>query len=202
MLERIHAWKVRVWQRFIVLAKGPHGLLWLGVCAVTDPIFFPIAPEIYLAALILAHPTRWRVYLAVAATFSVIGAMLGYIVGAFLFHQFGEPLLSFYHLEGAFRTAQHILAAHVFVGMILVAFQLIPEKVFVLASGFLGAPFFPFLAGFFIGRFIRLALTVYLTHRFGPQIVTVIKKYFLFFTVLLGAIVAYYATVHFHLLPL
>jgi uncharacterized membrane protein YdjX (TVP38/TMEM64 family) len=76
-----------------------------------------------------------------------------------------------------------------------VAFQLIPEKVFVLAAGFLGAPFLPFIAGFIIGRVVRLSLTVYLTHRFGSRILSVIKKYFLFITIFLLAIVAYYLLV-------
>ena len=202
MFERVHALKDRLWQRFIVLAQGPHAIFWLAVCAVTDPIFFPIAPEIYLAALMLAHPKRWRTYLGITSVFSIIGAAVGYYIGAFLFHQFGVPLLQFYHLEHAFRLAQHILLVHVFVGMILVAFQLVPEKVFVLAAGFLGAPFLPFILGFAIGRVVRLSLTVYLTHRFGMRVLRVIKEYFLGFTILLLVILAYYGIVHWHLLPL
>ncbi len=202
MIERFHAWKGRVWQRFIVLAQGPHALFWLGVCALTDPIFFPIAPEIYLVALILAHPPRFKLYLSIATVCSVMGATLGYLVGGFLFHQFGMPLIEFYHLEHAFRQAQHVLVGGVFIGMILVAFQLIPEKVFVLAAGFLGAPFVPFIAGFFVGRSIRLAAIGYLTKRFGGNVLVIIKRYLLVFTILLLAFVAYYAIVHFNLLPL
>jgi membrane protein YqaA with SNARE-associated domain len=191
-----------MWERFVVLAQGPHALFWLGVCALTDPIFFPIPPEIYLAALMLAHPKRWRLYLIVAGTCSIVGAALGYIVGAFLLREFGMPLIQFYHLDRAFFEAQKFLAPHIFWGMIFVAFQLIPEKVFVLAAGFLNAPFALYLAGFAIGRSVRLAATVYLTHRFGSSILTVLQKYFLYFTIFLLAIVAYYAIVHWHLLPL
>jgi membrane protein YqaA with SNARE-associated domain len=102
MLERFHAWKDRLWERFTILAQGPHALFWLGVCAITDPIFFPIAPEIYLVALILAHRARLRTYLAISIICSVIGAGIGYFVGAFLFQQFGMPLIHFYHLEASF----------------------------------------------------------------------------------------------------
>jgi membrane protein YqaA with SNARE-associated domain len=164
--------------------------------------FFPIAPEIYVAALMLAHPKRWRTYLGITSVFSILGAGAGYFIGAFLFREFGMPLLQFYHLEHAFRLAQHVLVVHVFVGMILVAFQLVPEKVFVLAAGFLGAPFLPFILGFAIGRVARLALTIYLTHRFGMRVLKVIQEYFLGFTLLLLAIVLYYGIVHWHLLPL
>lgn len=202
MLERFHVWKDRTWQRFIVLAQGPHALFWLAVCALTDPIFFPIPPEAYLAALILAHPARFKMYLAVSITFSVIGAALGYMVGAVLFHQFGLPLLHFYHLESAFAQAQDLIRGGVFLGMILVAFQLIPEKVFVLAAGFLGAPFLPFLAGFFVGRAIRLGVIAYLVKRFGTNVLLLIKRYLLVATVLLLLVVAYYVIVRFHPLPL
>jgi membrane protein YqaA with SNARE-associated domain len=192
MKARLLSWWDVQWQRFIVLARGPHGLFWLAVCALADPIFFPIAPELYVTALMLAHPTRWRTYLVFAITFSTIGAGIGYVVGAFLFHQFGMPLLQFYHLGGAFVRAQHLLAGHAFVGMIVVAFQLIPEKVFVLAGGFLGLPFIPFILGFAVGRMIRLVITIYLTHRYGTQVLSVVKKYFFWFTILFLVILAYY----------
>lgn len=187
-----------------MLAQGPHALLWLAVFAVLDPIFFPIPPEVYLAALMLAHPVRWRRYLLVCIIFSVIGAALGYLVGALVFEQFGMPLLQFYHLEPAFREARHILMGHVLIGMVLVAFSLIPEKVVVLAAGFLGVFFPPFIVGFFIGRALRLIIIAYLVHRFGTQMLDVIKRYFLAFTILLLLIVAYYGIVHFHIriLPL
>ncbi|HVV38752.1 MAG TPA: hypothetical protein VHD31_00285 [Candidatus Paceibacterota bacterium] len=202
MLEKFHVWKDEVWQKFIVLAQGPHALFWLGVCAITDPIFFPIPPEAYLAALILAHPARFKTYLAISIVCSVVGAALGYAVGAVLFHQFGMPLLQFYHLEHAFVQAQDLIQGGVFLGMILVAFQLIPEKVFVLAAGFLGAPFLPCLGGFFVGRAIRLAIIGYLTKRFGGNVLLLIQRYFLVATVLLLCGVAYYVIVHFRILPL
>ena len=199
-MHPIQEWHKKLWQRFVELAQGPHALLWLALFAVLDPIFFPIPPEVYLAALMLAHPKRWREYLVVCITFSVFGAMLGYFVGAFLFHQFGMPLLHFYHLEAAFRDGQHLLIGHVLIGMVLVAFSLIPEKVVVLAAGFLGAFFPAFIVGFFIGRALRLAIITYLVHRFGTQMLDVIKKYFLAFTILLLLLVAYYGIVHFHLM--
>lgn len=202
MLERFHSWKEGVWQRFTVLAQGPHGLFWLGVFALTDPIFFPIAPEIYVVALILAHREKFKTYLTVTIIFSTVGAALGYAVGALVFHQFGEPLLRFYHLEAAFTQAQILIGSGVFIGMIFVAFQLIPEKVFVLAAGFLGAPFFPFMAGFFIGRAARIALIGYLAKRFGGNVLSLIKRYLLVFTLLMFAFVAYYVIVRLHILPL
>ncbi len=202
MPHPVEAWHEKLWQRFVALAQGPHALVWLALFALFDPIFFPIPPEVYLAALMLAHPKRWKEYLVICISFSALGAAIGYFVGAFLFHQFGLPLLHFYHLEAAFRDGRHMLMGHVLIGMVLVAFSLIPEKVVVLAAGFLGAFFPAFIIGFFIGRALRLALIAYLMHRFGTKMLDVVKKYFFWFTVLLLLILAYYGIVHFHLMHL
>lgn len=195
-------WRTKVWDWFTRLAQGPHALWWLAVAAGLDPIFSPLAPEIYLVALMLAHPARWRSYLSVSIVSSTVGAAAGYVVGAFLFHQFGLPLLQFYHLQGAFNQARHLIMGHVFVAMVLAAFSPIPEKVVVLAGGLLGVHFTPFILGFFVGRSIRLAVITYLTQRFGKHILDFLHRYFLAFTLLLLAVLIYYGIVHFHILPL
>jgi membrane protein YqaA with SNARE-associated domain len=172
------------------------------VCAFLDPIFFPIAPEIYLAALILAKPEAWKRYLPACIAASTLGAAAGYMVGALLFQQFGLPIIEFFHLEQAFTVAQQQLGANVFTAMLLVPFTLVPEKVFVIAAGFLSAPFFLFILGFFVGRSVRITLIVYLVHRFGERILKLIGRYFLAITVIVLSLVAYYGIVHLHLLPL
>jgi len=201
MRMRLLAWWEVQWQKFILLAQGPHAIFWLAFCAVADPIFFPIAPEIYLTALVLAHPARWRTYLATAIPFSVLGAGLGYLVGYFLFSQLGLPLISAYHLGGAFEQTQALFHDKVFLTMVLIAFSLIPEKVVVLAAGFLGVSFPPFILGFFVGRAVRISLVVYLTHRFGMQALAIAKRYLIVFTLIILAIAVYYGMVHFHVLP-
>jgi membrane protein YqaA with SNARE-associated domain len=194
-------WRARLWDWFTQLAQKPHALWWLAVAAGLDPIFSPLAPEIYLVALMLAHPVRWKSYLSVSVVASTVGAAVGYYVGKFLFHQFGLPLLHFYHLEGAFREAQHLIMGHVFIAMIIAAFSPIPEKVVVLAAGFLGVHFRPFIIGFFVGRSIRLAVITYLAQRFGKQIIVFLHKYFMYFIGFVFALLLWYGIVHWHLLP-
>lgn len=190
-----------MWTWFEARAHGPHALFWLMVCAFLDPIFFPIAPEIYLAALMFAKREQWRRYLVACIAASTAGAAAGYGVGALLFYQFGAPLLNFFGLEKAFLLAQMQLGDNVFVAMLLVPFTLIPEKVFVIAAGFLGAPFLIFMIGFVLGRSVRIMLIVYLVHRFGEHILAIVSRYFLAFTLTILALVAYYGMVHLHLLP-
>ncbi len=188
MENPIIVWHERVWQWFVGHAQRPHALGWLALVAFTDAIFFPVAPELFLVALVLAHKERSRAYLAIAASFSALGAATGYFVAAFLYHQFGEPILAFYHLETAFETARHFIAAHVFWTMAVASFTPIPDKVFIYAGGFLGVHFVPFITGYVLGRTARMAIFVYMTERYGMAVLDLIKKYILWFSGILVAL--------------
>jgi len=191
-----------MWAWFVDHARKPHALWWLGLIAFADAIFFPIAPELFLVALTLAHPERSRTYLATAAVCSALGAATGYFVAVFLFHQFGEPILAFYGLQAAFATAKQLIGAHVFWAMALASFTPIPDKVFIYAAGFLGANFVPLIVGYVLGRTLRMYLTVLLTERYGFRAIELIKRYLIVFTVLLVALGTIYAMVHWHLFGL
>ncbi len=198
----LRMWQERLWEWFVAHARRPHALWWLGLIAYTDALFFPVAPEVFLVALVIAHKERSRVYLAVAALCSALGAASAYFVAAFLFHQFGEPILAFYHLEAAFTTARHFIAGHVFWAMTVASFTPIPDKVFIYAAGFLGAHFVPFFAGYVLGRTVRMALFVYLAERYGQGALDLIKKYIVWFSVVLVALGIMYGMVRLHLFGL
>lgn len=195
------SWHERAWVWFVGHAKGPYALPWLALVAFTDAIFFPIAPEVFLVALTVAHRDRWKQYLSVALAASVAGSIAGYFIAAFLFREFGAPILAFYGLEGAFHAARHILHGHIFFAMIFASFTPIPDKVFIYAAGFLGTPLLPFVVGYAIGRALRMAATVALAYRFGAQALDIIKRYLLIFGALFLVLAIIYAMVHWHLVP-
>lgn len=199
MIERLRIWQEGVWAWFCAHARSRNALVWLALVAFADAIFFPIAPEVFLVALVLAHKERARQYLGVAAAFSALGAVAGYFIAAFIFRQFGEPILQFYHLEGAFHAARHIIGNHVFWAMAAASFTPVPDKVFIYAGGFLGAPFLPFIAGYALGRAARMALFVYLTEAYGRSVLGIMGRYFKWVGVLLVTVLAIYGIVRWHL---
>ncbi len=168
----------RVWAWFLSIVNSPYVTWWLGLASFLDGFISPIMPEILVSGLVLAHPTRWRVYVAWAAIGSIFGSIVGFLLGGVLYYYFGAPLIHFLHLEQAFIVAQEALSERVFITMLIVpAFWLMPEKVFTYAAGFLGVPFFPFIAGFAIGRTLRIALVGYLVSRHGRKALDTIKKH-------------------------
>jgi membrane protein YqaA with SNARE-associated domain len=173
--------------------------VWLAAIAFADAIFFPIAPEVFLVALTLAHKERAKTYLGVAAVSSAMGAVAGYFIATFIFKEFGAPILQFYHLEGAFAHARHLIGGHVFWAMAAASFTPIPDKVFIYAGGFLAAPFVPFAAGYVLGRTARMTLFVYLTESYGKAVLGIMARYFKWVGVALVTILVMYGIVRWHL---
>ena len=202
MRDFLEKWHARTWPWFVAHAESRYALAWLAAVGFADAVFFPIATEIFLVALMLAQPARWVSFLVVGVGSSTIGAVVGYYIAKLLFVQFGLPILEFYHLQSAFEAARHFIMGHVFVAMAVASFTPIPDKVFIYAAGFLSAAFVPFIAGYFLGRGARMAITVYLTGRYGAGVLTLINRYLMWFAVLLVILGTIYAMVHWHLLGL
>ncbi|MDO8548197.1 MAG: hypothetical protein Q7R71_00810 [bacterium] len=202
MKDLLAEYHTRSWAWFQQHARSPHALAWLAFIAFIDPIFFPIAPEVFIVVLVLAHREHAKKYFTVAFACSAIGAAAGYFITFFLFTQFGEPLVALYGLQDTFIMAKHYLSAQVFLAMLLVSFTPIPDKVFIWASGVLGVPFFPFFAGYVIGRGARMALVSYVTHRFGTRFLDLVNRYMLWFSVGIVALGTIYVMVHWHLFGL
>ena len=193
-------WHERTWAWFVAHAQSKYAPLWLAAVSFADAIFFPIAPEVFLVALMLAHPPRWRTYLATSLVFSTLGACVGYGIARLLFHQFGEPILAFYGQAHTFELVQHFIRGHVFLTMMVGNFGPIPDKVLIYAGGFLGVHFVPFITGYFVGRGIRMSVAVYLAGRYGQHALDIIRKYFTYAAAVLVTLAIIYSMVHWHLL--
>jgi len=201
VLEHITTTRERGWQWFAAHARGRFALVWLSLVAFTDTLFSPFTAETFLAALVLAHRERWGTFLPVALVSSVAGAAAGYWLLFFLFRSFGESILASWGLENIYSMAQGLLGGGIFFTMLLASFTPLPDKLFIYAAGVLGAPFFPFIIGFAIGRGARMSVVTYLVWRFGAPVLELINRYS--WAAALGAValLAAYAIVHLQLLP-
>ncbi len=177
MLERIISFRDKSWAWFSARAHGPHALFWLVILCLTEPIFSPIVPETLLVAMLLAGSVRWKFYAGLTSIASTVGGIAGYFVGALLFSSIGAYLIDLYNLQHAFTEAGRLLGEHIFITMFLVSFTPLPDKVFILAAGFLGAAFFPFAGGYIIGRTLRYYLVSYLVHRYGAAVLAIVNRY-------------------------
>ncbi len=189
LLEQIRGARDRSWRWFSERAHGKHALFWLALLSFVEPIVSPIVPETLMVAMLLAGSSRWRFYAAVTSFFSIAGGVVGYLTGFFLFKAIGQSLIAFYGFEATFLEAEQLMSQHAFSSMFWVTFTPIPDKVFVLAAGFLGVSFLPYLLGYIGGRTLRFFLVAYLVHRYGERVLALINRYFALLALIAGLLI-------------
>ena len=171
MLRRLYDWT-------LARAAGPGAEKWLIGISFADSSFFPIPPDVMQIPMSIARPERALRYAAVSTIASVLGALLGYVIGALLFKAIGVPLLQFYGYEERFTVFAADIKANGFLWMLAFAFLPIPYKVATIAAGSvsLGLPIL--IAASLLGRGGRFFLVALVLRRFGAAAQVLIDKYF------------------------
>ncbi len=166
----------RLYYHVLALAASRHASLWLAVIAFAESSFFPIPPDALLVPMALARPDRaWR-YATICTVSSVLGAMLGYLIGFALFDVVARPLLDFYHYGEAFEQFRVRFAANGVYLILLKGLLPIPFKIVTIASGVSSVYFPAFVAACIVTRGGRFFLLAGLIRLFGEQVRTFIEQ--------------------------
>lgn len=153
-----------MYARAIAWAQLKRAPAVLGVLSFAEAIFFPIMPEIMLAPMCLAQPKRGFRFAGISLLCSLLGAVVGYLLGHYAYEWVRPALDSLGWLERIDAevvrlreiTAQSPWKA--FWLLVIGGFAPIPMKVFTWASGVVGVPMLPFLLSMAIGRGKRVYL--------------------------------------------
>ncbi|MEX0344613.1 MAG: YqaA family protein [Rhizobiaceae bacterium] len=185
----------KLYDMTMALASTRHAERGLAGVSFIESSVFPIPPDVLLIPMVLADRTKWLRYALVCTVASVIGAFLGYAIGAFLYESIGKPILSFYGKEDAFSQLQGWYNSSWGAWAILfAAITPFPYKVLTIFSGVTGFNLLAFAAVSVVGRSLRFFLVAWLLGRFGEPIRGFIEKnlgllFTLFMVLLIGGFV-------------
>ena len=84
----------RLYDWVIHFAGTPHGSTALFVLSFAESSFFPVPPDVLLAPLTLGAPRKWLRFALACSIASVLGGVLGYAIGAFLWSMIGSWALA------------------------------------------------------------------------------------------------------------
>ena len=181
------------------LAARKDAIWVLAAIAFIKSSVFPIPPDVLLIPMVLAARDRaWR-YAAVCTIASVLGGMLGYAIGMFLFESAGQPLLEFYGYAdkfGEFRGRYNEWGAWI---VFIAGLTPFPYKVITIASGVAELDLAVFTVASVLARGLRFFIVAALLWWLGPPVREFIEKRLglmtIVFCVLLlgGFVVAKYA---------
>lgn len=157
-------------------ARHRHAPGYLAGLSFAESSFFPIPPDVMLAPMTMAKPDQaWRLA-ALTTIASVLGGLLGYLIGLFAFDQIA-PHMQGTHYWDYYLKSKAWFDEWGFWAIFLAGFSPIPYKVFTITAGAISMALLPFVLASLIGRGARFFLVAALMAWGGEQMESVIGKY-------------------------
>ena len=158
-------------------AQHRHAEKYLAGLSCSESMFFPIPPDVMLAPMALSQPQKaWR-FALITTVASVIGGVLGYLLGYFAFESFIQPVVAEMGYQDKLTQATLWFKEYGVWVVFLAGFSPIPYKVFTISAGFLNMALIPFIIASTIGRGMRFFLVAALMKYGGPMMEAKLKKY-------------------------
>jgi membrane protein YqaA with SNARE-associated domain len=163
-------------EKAISWSRLPNAPKYLGLLSFAESSFFPVPPDVMLAPMCLATPTKAWQYALITTIFSVLGGLLGYVIGVTAFDII-KPHLEASHYWSAFQTAETWFKEWGVWAVFVAGFSPIPYKVFTIAAGALAMPLLPFVIASVIGRGARFFIVAGLMKWGGASMELKLKQY-------------------------
>ena len=162
-----------VYDKAMLWAKHPKSNYFLSGLSFAEASFFPVPPDVMLAPMCLATPSRAWWFAFLATLFSALGGIFGYSIGMFAFDLI-EPLL-----KDAGYWDRYLLVKNWFDQwgiwvVFLAGFTPIPYKVFTIVTNMSILPFFLMSV---LGRGGRFFLVAGLIRWGGERVEKLLKPY-------------------------
>ena len=169
-----------LYNKTIKLAGHKSSKLILGIISFIESFIFPIPPDVLIIPMTIAKKNDWVKIAFVATTGSVLGALLGYLIGFVFFNEIGIKIFELYGVDNtSFLKEKFSSEGGVIAWMTLLAiagFTPVPFKLLTITSGFVGFNIFYFLIVSAITRGTRFFLISFLIGKFGSAMKELIEK--------------------------
>ena len=159
----------RLYHRVLQLAASRHAPWWLAAVAFAESSFFPVPPDALLIPMALARPNRAVRYALICTAASVVGGMLGYLIGYALFDSVARPILEFYGALPQYQAFEQRFAAIGLYFILIKGLLPIPYKIVTIACGALHFSFATFVVASLVTRGARFLLWAVLLKAFGRE---------------------------------
>ena len=170
-----------LYKKCLDLAAHKSSKYYLAIVSFVESSFFPIPPDIMIIPMVISKKNNFiRVFL-IATIFSVMGGILGYLIGA-LFLDIGVQILNFYGYEDKLLNLKESLinseGFYAWLGILFLAgFTPLPYKVFTIASGLITFDIYIFIIVSLISRGLRFFVVSYLSYKFGDIFTQFMNKH-------------------------
>ncbi len=185
-----------LYRQAIRVSRKDSAPWYLSILSFLESFSLPFPPpDLMLAPMALAVPHKALYFATLTLIASVIGGIVGYLLGAFLF-DYIQPLLIDWGYQSAYETATLWFDHWGFWAVLVAGFSPVPYKIFTISAGVLGLAFIPFVIASLIGRGSRFFLVAWCLAKFGPamepKLIQYIEKIGWGAVILLVMVIVYY----------
>lgn len=170
MLRKLYDW-------VMAQADKTHARWTLFWVSFAESSVFPIPPDAMLLPMALADRKNWLRLTFICTAGSVLGGLLGYVLGYFFFETAGQWVVQTYHLESAFQKFHDGFNEYGVWIILAKGLTPIPYKLVTIASGVAHFPLLPFILASILTRGLRFLLVAYLAYKFGDPVREFVEKY-------------------------
>ncbi len=158
-----------LYNKVLLWAEHPKANKFLFTLSFAESSFFPIPPDVMLAPMCLAKPSKSFYFALLTTIGSVAGGIFGYLIGMYSF-ELVEPLIAVMKYEEKFELVKRWFDEWGFWAIFIAGFSPIPYKLFTITAGMLSMRFLPFVIASRIGRGARFFLVAFLVSLGGDRL--------------------------------
>ena len=175
-------WHRRLYDWVIHFADTKHGTTALFVLSFAESSFFPVPPDVLLGPLALGAPKKWLRFALACSIASVLGGILGYCIGMFLWQAINQWVFAHLGVVGLTEENFEIFQAKYdkwnYWIVFTCGFTPFPYKVCTISAGVAKINFIAFLIASTVSRTARFFIVAGLMGWKGEKIRPFVEKYF------------------------
>ena len=145
-----------------------------------ESFIFPIPTDAMLIPMVIAKRDKFIKISSIAVIFSVLGALIGYLIGYTFFNEVGVKIFNIFGAENANIFIEKLssetgLLSGVII-LFIAGFTPLPFKIITISSGFVHFNVLLFIITCFVSRGLRFFLVAYLAYKYGAGIGPLLEK--------------------------
>ena len=171
----------------VAWSQSDYAIAILFAMAFAESSFFPVPPDVLMIPMALANPPLALFYATVTTLGSIIGGIVGYLIG----EKGGKKVLHKFVSQEKIEMVKYYYHKYDVWAIAVAALTPIPYKLFTISAGTFSLNFKRFIVASVVGRGGRFYFVGLLIFLFGPTVKHFLENYFevaiIVFTVLLVA---------------
>jgi len=183
----------KLYDQCILWAGYKYANVILAFVSLLESFIFPIPTDVMIIPMVIAKRNQFLKIAFVAILFSVLGALVGYLIGYVFFNELGVKIFEIFGSENANMFKEKLSSKEGMLSGVIIlfiaGFTPLPFKIITISSGFAHFNILFFIIVCFLARGLRFLLVAYLAYKYGEAIGPFLEKKGVIWTVIITGII-------------